>query len=356
MSAPILRRTLPACLAVVLALAARGGGDSAPDSAVTGETPAPSSTAAPTASPPSAKPTATAQTAAVVYTNSSGLWAAGLGGSAPRKLDDHQKFDGLTVSPDGRTVACNPKEAGLYVVGIDGSGKRLVDKDALGDPLFSPDGRTIATIGSDGPGLNVFVINIDGTGRQRLSDKGQFVAQIHPSGDYVLLAGVKDATKGLLGGAALDTVPIGGGPLTRIYSSDGSVHGMSWSPDGRRLALSLEAELSLDVKTDLYAMNADGTKLRRLTRTGDVFWPSWSPNGKQIAFSRSKQGVWLVGADGSGLRRVSASGTTPLFMPDGRIAFVDPRSGVRVVRADGSGAKTYGKGLVEYFALASKTG
>ena len=70
---------------------------------------------------------------------------------------------------------------------------------------------------------------------------------------------------------------------------------------------------------DVYAMNADGGGVRRLTSTSEVdeLDPSWSPDGRMIAYyRRPREGedpageVWVMNADGSAQRRV-AHGANP---------------------------------------------
>ena len=63
--------------------------------------------------------------------------------------------------------------------------------------------------------------------------------------------------------------------------------------------------------------------------------PSWSPNGKAVLFESNRDGgklaVYSIGADGSGLRRLTPEGATaeqPAFRPDGkRIVFRSDRDG-----------------------------
>src|SRR5437588_612916 len=73
-------------------------------------------------------------------------------------------------SPDGRRIAFaarldDPERLAIYVVGATGGDpKRVV---AAGEfPSWSPDGRRIAYVDPDSGA--VFVINVDGTGRQRI--------------------------------------------------------------------------------------------------------------------------------------------------------------------------------------------
>src|SRR5262249_44773165 len=101
-----------------------------------------------------------------------------------------------------------------------------------------------------------------------------------------------------------------------------------WSPDGRKIAF---AAHSRDGYRDIYVINADGSGLRHLTHTPgkkeDLF-PSWSPDGRTIAFARYRvsgfddtQGdIYLINADGSGLRRLTRtrdSEDDPAWSPDG---------------------------------------
>jgi Tol biopolymer transport system component len=103
-----------------------------------------------------------------------------------------------------------------------------------------------------------------------------------------------------------------------------------------------------DGNSDIYVMKADGTRLSRLTRTGDSGDPAWSPDGARIAFSSDRDGdgntdIHVMNADGSGVRRLTHTGRNagPTWSPDGaRIAFSSDRDGHRAIwmmNADGSG-------------------
>ena len=77
---------------------------------------------------------------------------------------------------------------------------------------------------------------------------------------------------------------------------------------------------------ELFRIRADGTGLHQITHTAsDESDPSFAPNGKRVVFTRSARGIFSIGIDGSGLRRLTTSryDTHPVYSPDGkRIAFV----------------------------------
>jgi Tol biopolymer transport system component len=131
----------------------------------------------------------------------------------------------------------------------------------------------------------------------------------------------------------------------------------AWSPDGTTIAFSGGR---YDDDRGVYLMSADGSGIRRVSTapgTGD-FSPAWSPDGKTIAFTggaRCAEELWVVQADGSGERPIlndpeySPSGQS--WSPDGTmIAFSRHLAGdyctaqaytgaVVVAQADGSGMR-----------------
>lgn len=98
-----------------------------------------------------------------------------------------------------------------------------------------------------------------------------------PVRDLLLTTAKGDLLRPLVGGSTQSSVtPCG---------SDSS-----WSPDGRRLAFAGTVPKGTPIPKgtqgcDIYLVAADGTGLRRLTHTNSAVKPVWSPTGKQIIFS-----------------------------------------------------------------------
>jgi TolB protein len=122
---------------------------------------------------------------------------------------------------------------------------------------------------------------------------------------------------------------IGRGGATPV--GDATVQGKDpvWSPDGRTLAFT-GGTTYRDI--GVYLVGADGSDMRRLTNVNDTVELGdydWSPDGKWLLFtagSFSHHDVWLAAADGSDEHPLAATDRNeyaPTWSPDGRqIAYI----------------------------------
>ena len=112
--------------------------------------------------------------------------------------------------------------------------------------------------------------------------------------------------------------------VTRL-TTEPSADGLAvWSPDGKKVAFMSDRH---DPLYDIYVMNADGTGVTRLTNTPGVDgYPSWSKDGKRIVFASTRASgvpndpdllhldIFAMNADGTGVTRLTTSSAAE-FMP-----------------------------------------
>jgi TolB protein len=134
------------------------------------------------------------------------------------------------------------------------------------------------------------------------------------------------------------------------------------SPDGNHIAMIL----SKDGWTDLYVGNADGTELRRLTKSPqDESSPCWSPDGQWICFAskeRERRSLSKISVSGGTPQRIPTNGvgnpTEPDWSPDGKwIAFTSQSRdfSICVVPATGGEATVLVSGEDPSWAPNSRT-
>ena len=250
-----------------------------------------------------------------------------------------------SLSPDGKSIAFN-SSAGIRVINTDASGERGLGAAGGERPLWSPGGRSLAYTGANSDRCippaqkcvvaEVWTVNADGTGVRKV-----FGTAVHPvwspSGRLLAFRDFVVGESGDVVGRLKVARPDGSHVRTlfRGTALDG-VHSLpAWSPNGKWIAFNAWRANGHRV----FLVRADGSGLRRLA---NGTYPSWSPNGKLIAFERNRS-VWVIPAAGGPARRLSADGRCPTWSPSGRqIAFLTngaPGSLLEVVRPDGRGKR-----------------
>ena len=213
------------------------------------------------------------------------------------------------------TVAGEPRGGAIYTIGLDGKAEQRLTRPTAGvsdfQPDWSPDGSRI-----------VF--------ERQFPDKPYEIWSVKPDGS--------DRRQ-----IDLDC-PVPDDQICDVSSP-------AWSPDGKRIAFNqaygklkyINGVEWIEVGA-LSVADADGSNVRQLTQlkrptSSEDGQPVWSPNGNQIAFvrlnstarPRNGQAIFVVNADGTGLRQVTAwrldAGDHPDWSPNGKwILFRSPES------------------------------
>jgi Tol biopolymer transport system component len=106
--------------------------------------------------------------------------------------------------------------------------------------------------------------------------------------------------------------------LTQLTDAAGVESGPTISPDGASFAYSSASRGSWDI----YVQRVGGRNpvLVAGDPGRDEVWPAFSPDGRQLAFNQGggAGGIFVVGATGESVRRLTDFGANPAWSPDGR--------------------------------------
>ncbi len=204
----------------------------------------------------------------------------------PTRMTDVDVEEGtsmsVAVSPDGRQLVIDLQGSLWIVPAAGGAARRITDvfNDAR-QPMWSPDGKTIAFFAYRDGGYDLWAVAPDGSGQRKLT-----------------------------AGAFDDRDP-------------------SWSPDGSRIAFASDRGEPGRSSYNIWTLEVATGQLEQVTfNTSENRLPSWSPDGRQIAYSSTRDGIsalWAVtpGArDEREIRRSTGRIDAPSWGPGGQLAYV----------------------------------
>ncbi|MCG8349167.1 MAG: hypothetical protein MI924_15470 [Chloroflexales bacterium] len=228
----------------------------------------------------------------VAYVRAGQLWVVDTAGDEERSVSDDGIVDGRIFpawSADSRWIAFKMGRGGqtdIYRVNIDsGQLVRLTNSAAVAEdwtaftPVWSPDGRQLAMIGSTNPwepeeNWDVYVMQGDGSELTRLTE--------HPARE---------------------------GPI-------------AWSPDGTRLLFWSDRD---GESTNVYLMQTDGSQMMQVTHGVYDSRASWSPDGTQITLASIEDGqIYIANIERHTIKPITTGlphSYNPIWSDDGQYIF-----------------------------------
>ena len=263
------------------------------------------STATSTTSPSRPASAASQRAGRIVFSTTDDIYVVNADGTGLRQLTSGPaaEFD-PSWSPDGRRIAYRvergEQSADIYVMNADGAAQRRIASGL--SPAWSPDGALIAYADDRG---SISVMAPDGSRSRRVpgTDQGEYPSW-SPDGTSL-------AFSTPIGGKDIYRVRLDGSGLARLTDAPGEDWQVDWSPDGRRIAFASQRDSTLG---DVYLMGADGSGQRRLS-TDHGFTPAWSPDGRQLVYATGT-GLVLTTPDGDRATRLALPGLGNVQLPD----------------------------------------
>ena len=219
------------------------------------------------------------------------------------------------LSPDGRRLAFDGAARGqqpmanfdIQVMNRDGTQRRRLTSEPVKDidAQWSPDGRLLSytrQADDNGRETSIWTMRSDGTQKRRLA-AGQLLRWA-PDGRRAVFGHWigEHASLAILDLQSLRITPLTNSPL---FDEPGN-----WSPDGKTIVFTRDTP---DSGSDVYAIGADGSNLRRLTHSpSDDYACSFSPDGREILFTSNRGGhdqIFVMRADGTHAHNISRSVT-----------------------------------------------
>lgn len=219
----------------------------------------------------------------------------------------------------------------------DGNARQLTTGETWRQPSWSPDGSEIAYVYQSTNFSEIFVMNADGSDNRRLTRSqssslpdNDWVFRPTWSPDGQLIAYVSDSSSYNPTVWLMNRDGSGKRPLSAIAATQEAADGLSWSPDGKQLAV---ASFGRDA-SQIVAVDLNRGVVRQLTETPrGALDPAWSPDGQFLAYAARESDhmeIRIRRVDGGSEMTVVRDGFSraPAWSPDGRqLAFISSKGG-----------------------------
>ena len=302
-----------------------------------------------------------------------GLYRVPVLGGTPRKVAD-RVAERISFSPDGQRIVFNRDEPGmtsLVISNVDGSDQKVIASrrfpEDLGDPSWSPDGKTIAAATSTfvgGPLENIFLVAAEGGEERLLFDDGWgAISEVAWLSDGTGLVFEGFDGVGFFTGQIWE-VSFPGGNARRITNDLNLYGGLAIDGTGDHL-VTTQVEVDLDLWLVTPGSSDAPERLTQTRGSREGLGLDWALDGR-ILYGASvghEVSIWSIEAGGENEIQISSGDwieLEPRATPDGRyLVYSSTRSEtINIWRSnhDGSNAVQITHGVAEWDPVATPDG
>lgn len=225
-------------------------------------------------------------------------------------------FGSGSLSPDGSRLVYSDENENIQILELASGQKHKISGGVNNTPIWSPDGKRIAYLHQTGQGMNIFVVEADGSNQTALTElaANPELRGWTPDGRNLLIVANQGMESQI---ALLDTATREIKPLIHTYGLTWDVTA-SLSPDGQWLAYS--EKVTGRIGAGIYISRLDGSEKRLLVQLDywPAFSPVWSPDGKWLAFNAINNDL-PDGSASAGVINVDTCQVVPLPAIQGEI-------------------------------------
>lgn len=234
-------------------------------------------------------------------------------------LETQELIEAPNWTPDGNWLVCNTG-GGLVKIATDGSRRQeKISTDPVlnvnNDHVLSPDGKTLYVSARDG---HLYAVPIEGGKARRISNEHAaerryryFLHGVSPDGKTLAYVGTESVGSNIWGRSDIYTIPAAGGADVQLTKTPAPDDGPEYSPDGKWIYFNSELNAKAAGHSQVYRMKVDGTGVEQLTHDERVNWfPHLSPDGQWVVYLSFPPGTIQHPADKQViLRRMRPDGT-----------------------------------------------